>query len=61
MQKMLSTLEQQNQLLKQWAKREAHLNLTMMDKIAKLRIHYRSMQLKDGSTKVGTILNLATN
>ena len=61
MQKMLSTLEQQNQLLKQWAKREDHLNPTMMDKIAKLHIHYRNMQLKDGSIKVDTTLNLATN
>ena len=61
MQKMQSTLERQKQLLKQWAKREDHLNPTMMDKIAKLRIHYRSMQLKDGSTKADTIPNLATN
>ena len=61
MQKMQLTLEQQNQLLKQWEKREGHLNLTMMDKIAKLRIHCRNMQLKDGSIKVDTTLNLATN
>ena len=61
MQKMQSTLERQKQLLKQWGKREDHPNLTMMDKIAKLHIHYRNMQLKDGSIKVDTTLNLATN
>ena len=61
MQKMQSTWEQQKQLLKQLEKREDRLNLTKMDKIAKLRILFRNMQLKDGSTKVDTILNLATN